>query len=126
MSAWLVDTHAILWFLADDRRLSEPALDVMRESENVLLVSSASIWEMALKSSAGKLDVPDDLPDLLPRAGFERLVVEHEDAWAVRELPAGEHKDPFDRLLVAQAKRHDLPLISGDARLDAYAIRRHW
>jgi PIN domain nuclease of toxin-antitoxin system len=126
VSTWLVDTHALLWFLGDDPQLSPQAKATMESGANVLLVSAASVWEMAVKSSLGKLDVPDDLVDVLRREGFEQLGVSSEHAWAVRELPIGAHKDPFDRLLVAQAKLEGLPLISSDPQLDGYGIERLW
>jgi PIN domain nuclease of toxin-antitoxin system len=121
-----VDTHALLWFLGDDPQLSPQAKATMESGANVLLVSAASVWEMAVKSSLGKLDVPDDILGVLRREGFEQLGVSSEHAWAVRELPLGAHKDPFDRLLVAQAKLEGLPLISSDPQLDRYGIERLW
>ncbi len=126
MSAWLLDTHALLWFLADDPQLSEAAKSTMESGESVLLVSSASIWEMAIKSGLGKLQAPADLLTVLRKEGFQSLAVQPEHAWAVRDLAPGEHKDPFDRLLAAQASLEKLPLISNDVRLDRYGIERHW
>ena len=126
MSAWLVDTHALLWFLADDRQLSETAKATMESSESVLLVSSASIWEMAIKRGLGKLRAPPDLLSVLRREGFEDLAIQPEHAWAVRDLEPGDHKDPFDRLLAAQAQLENLPLISNDLQLDRYGIKRLW
>lgn len=98
----------------------------MEARRNVLFVSAACVWEMAIKAGLGKLTVPDDLPERLRDEGFEPLAVSDEHAWAVRHLAAGEHKDPFDRLLAAQAIVADLPVISNDARLEAYGVTRHW
>lgn len=126
MTTWLVDSHALLWFLTDDPRLSAPARDTMQSGESVLLVSAASVWEMAIKSSMGKLTAPDDLLDVLHDQGFEVLGVAADHAWAVRGLHLGDHKDPFDRLLVAQAKHENLPVISNDPQLDQYGVTRHW
>ncbi len=127
MSTWLVDTEAVLWFLADDPRLSPSAKQTMESGESVLLVSSASIWEMAIKVGLGKLEMPDDLLTVLPDQGFEPLEVTPAHAWAVRELPRGSHKDPFDRLLAVQSALERLPMISSDEQLDQYrGLTRHW
>jgi len=98
----------------------------MESGESVLLVSSVSIWEMAIKRSLGKLQAPADLLTVLRREGFENLAIQPEHAWAVRDLAPGNHEDPFDRLLAAQAKSESLPLISDDAQLDRYGIKRLW
>lgn len=126
MSAWIVDTHALLWFLDDSERLSRRASETMADPESVLLVSSASMWEIAIKSSHGKLDVPDELPEVLEAQAFGRLNIGREHAWAVRDLPSTGHDDPFDRLLAAQALVEGLPLLSADERFDAYGVQRHW
>jgi PIN domain nuclease of toxin-antitoxin system len=91
-----------------------------------MLVSAASIWEMAIKKSLGKLDVPDDLLEILRGQGFGVLSIDAEHAWAVAELPLSDHTDPFDRQLVAQALVVDMPIISRDARLDRYGVKRIW
>jgi PIN domain nuclease of toxin-antitoxin system len=126
VTAWLVDTHALLWFLSDDAQLSPDAKRTMESGENVLLASSACVWEMAIKSQLGKLTIPPDLPSILIHQGFAPLEVTAEHAWAVADLPLGDHRDPFDRLLVAQARIEGLGIISNDAQLDQYHIRRHW
>ena len=126
MTAWLVDTPALLWFLSDDAQLSVDAKATMESGENVLLASSACVWEMAVKASLGKLRVPTDLPSILVEQGFTPFEVTAEHAWAVAGLPLAEHRDPFDRLLVAQARVEGLGVISSDAQLDQYDIKRHW
>jgi len=126
VSAYLVDTHALLWFLTDDPKLSAPAKQMMLSPEHVLLVSAASTWEIAIKTQLGKLDAPDDLPDLIRAQGFDELDVSTRHTWHITQLPSGTHKDPFDRLLAAQAIVEDLPIISADTQLDQYAITRHW
>jgi PIN domain nuclease of toxin-antitoxin system len=122
----LVDTHALLWFLAGDEQLSRPARRLIEDPENVLLISAASIWEMAIKKSSGKLEVPDDLPEIIRSQGFGVLAVDADHAWAVAQLPATDHKDPFDRQLAAQALVEGVPVISRDARLDSYGVTRLW
>ncbi len=126
MSAWLVDTHALLWFLTDDAALSPTAKGTMESHDDVLLVSAASLWEIAIKTSLGKLDAPDDLPALIRDEGFECLTVTDAHAWAVRQLPLAGHKDPFDRLLAAQAQVEQLAIVSNDERLDRYGVTRRW
>ncbi|PTL54976.1 type II toxin-antitoxin system VapC family toxin [Paraconexibacter algicola] len=126
MSAWLVDTHALLWFLADDSNLSAAAKTTMESGAEVLLVSTASLWEIAIKSALGKVVVPDDLPGIVRAEGFQSLAVTPAHVWAVRDLPVGPHKDPFDRLLVAQARTEGLSIISSDERFDQYPVTRHW
>lgn len=126
MSAWLVDTHALLWYLAGDPRLSADAKRTLESGESIVFVSAASVWEMAVKASIGKLALPEDLAEGLDEEGFESLDVTFDHAWRVGSLPVGDHKDPFDRLLVAQALVEELPIVSNDSELDRYGIERHW
>ncbi len=126
MTTWLVDTHALLWFLSDDPQLSATAKATMESGETVLLASTACIWEMAIKAGLGKLKVPADLPSILDEQGFSTFDITAQHAWAVAGLPLTEHRDPFDRLLVAQALVERVGVISNDAQLDQYGIKRHW
>lgn len=126
MSAWLVDSHALIWFLGGDSKLSDSARETMESAANEMLVSAASVWELAIKASLGNLVVPGPIPDLMADNGFESLAVTAAHAWAIFDLPVTDHKDPFDRQLVAQAICERLPIISGDKQLDQYAVQRHW
>ena len=90
-----------------------------------MVVSAVSVWEAAIKSALGKLRVPDDLPDRLGEFAFERLPVTDAHAWAVRTLPPI-HNDPFDRLLLAQAKCEEAAIVSADTTFDGYGVRRLW
>lgn len=127
MSAWLADTQALLWFLKGDKSLSRRARETIEAPANRILVSAASIWEMAVKVSVGKLEVPMPLLGVIEQNGFETLAVTPDHAWAVATLPLGKHRDPFDRQLAAQALVERLPIISADASFDLYAgVRRHW
>lgn len=121
----LVDTHAVLWWLGNDPRLPDPARSLIAEPENDLLVSVASLWEIAIKRKLGKLQVVDDLPEVILREGFRWLPISPAHAWAVRDLEL-HHRDPFDRVLVAQALLEGIPIISTDVRLGAYGIDVRW
>ena len=125
MSRLLVDTHALLWWLADDPGLSATAREALAEPANDVLVSTASVWEIAIKRALGKLSAPDDLPSHIEAAGFGWLPVQAAHAWQVRDLPP-HHRDPFDRLLVAQSLVEQLPVVSADARLRAYGVDVRW
>jgi PIN domain nuclease of toxin-antitoxin system len=125
----LIDTHALLWWFSDDSRLSRRARQVMASTENVLLVSAASAWEVATKLRLGKLpgaeELVADFQGFLQREGFTRLEITA--GHAVRAgLLAGPHKDPFDRMLIAQAQAEGLPILSNDLAFDAYGVRRIW
>jgi PIN domain nuclease of toxin-antitoxin system len=121
----LVDTHALLWWLDDDPALSAPARAAIADPANEPLVSVASIWEIAIKRSLGKLEVPADLPEHVAAGGFGWLPVTAEHAWDVRALPR-HHGDPFDRLLVAQTRCEEVPLVSRDERFAAYGVSVIW
>lgn len=126
MTAWLVDTHALLWFVTDDRQLSQTAREIMESGESILVVSAACLWEISIKASVGKLTVPDDLLAALHEESIDELPVSTQHAMRVAALPLGAHKDPFDRMLVAQALVERLPIISSDAQLDQYGVERAW
>jgi PIN domain nuclease of toxin-antitoxin system len=125
VSRLLVDTHALLWWLIDDPALSPAARDAIADPANEPLVSTACVWEIAIKRSLGKLTAPDDLPDRISGGGFAWLPISAEHAWMVRDLPR-HHGDPFDRVLVAQALIERLPIITADPHFDAYGVEVHW
>jgi PIN domain nuclease of toxin-antitoxin system len=121
----LVDTHAVLWWLADDPRLSDRARAAIAAPAQEPLVSSAALWEIAIKRSLDKLQAPEDLPDAIAQEGFTWLPVQARHAWRVRALPF-HHRDPFDRLIVAQALVEGLPLVTADRRFAAYGVDLLW
>jgi PIN domain nuclease of toxin-antitoxin system len=121
----LADTHAALWLLGEDDRLSATADRMLTDASNEILLSAAVVWEVAIKRSLGKLDAPDGFAQLLLDAGALPLAVSIDHARAVRTLP-WHHRDPFDRMLVVQAKIEDAVLVSGDERLQAYDVRVAW
>ena len=125
MSRLLVDTHALLWWLTDDPALPTTAREAISDPGNEPLVSTVIVWEIAIKRSLGKIDAPDDLPDRISDEGFAWLPISAEHAWHVRGLPM-HHRDPFDRLLVAQALVEGLTVISRDDFLDRYGVEVRW
>lgn len=124
MARLLVDSHAVLWFVAGDRRRISPALRARIEASEAV-ISIAGLWEIAIKSALGKLDAPADLPGRVQELGFELLPVSPEHAWQVRSLPH-HHGDPFDRLMIAQAQLERLPIVSADAAFAEYEVTVIW
>lgn len=125
----LLDTHAFLWWLTDSRRLSEEVRRVISDPSNDKLISAASAWEIATKYRLGKLPEAEaialDIPGTIARQGFEELPISVADAVRAGALP-GPLRDPFDRILIAQALSRDLLLISVETPFDSYGIRRLW
>jgi PIN domain nuclease of toxin-antitoxin system len=113
-----------LWLLAGDARV-EGARAAIEGGRAPVLVSAVCVWEAAIKSTLGKLRVPDDLLERLDEFAFDRLPVTDVHAWAVRKLPPV-HTDPFDRLLAAQAVCERAVVVSADAVFDAYGVTRVW
>ena len=129
MSDLLLDTHTLLWFLWADSQLSQTAKDLIEDPNNRKLVSVASCWEIAIKTGLGKLRLGEPSASFLSRElarnNFEVLSISLGHATAVEDLDP-HHKDPFDRLLTAQANLEGLPLISADGIFDRYAVKRLW
>ncbi len=116
----LLDTNAVLWLLAGDRRLGRTAREDV-ETASALVVSVASLWEIAIKVSLGKLAALPGLPAALRDGGVHRLTIEDEHLRRLAELP-WHHRDPFDRLLIAQAQAECLTVLTADDAFDSYAI----
>lgn len=124
----LLDTHAFLWFVTGDSRLSRPARAALERDGTRLCISAASVWEMAIKSSLGRLSLPGPLRDYLAEKGaegFDLLPVDWLHAAAVERLPF-HHRDPFDRLLVAQALVEGLPIVTRDRVFRKYGAKVVW
>lgn len=121
----LLDTHVVLWLLNGDERVPEWLQIVAAGRDHELIVSDVSLWEIAIKSSLGRLDVPDDLPEHLDAVGIIELTIKRSHLWKVRDLEF-HHSDPFDRLLVAQALQEDMTLVSRDRDLAAYGVSLRW
>ena len=125
----LLDTHAFFWWLSGSRRLSLPARQAIGDEDNEVLISAASAWEIATKHRIGKL--PDaealalDIPGAIAGQNFEELPITVEHAARAGSLP-GPHRDPFDRMLIAQALSGNLVLVSIESLFDRYGVRRLW
>jgi PIN domain nuclease of toxin-antitoxin system len=118
---FLVDTHALLWALGEPSTLSREARDALADPSNLIVVSSASLWECAIKASIGKLNLPEDFFDSIPQAGYEVMPIGISHLNVYRTLPM-HHRDPFDRILVAQARANALTLISRDPDIAKYDV----
>jgi len=116
----LLDTHVVLWWLADDATLADDVKSRV-DVEPDVYVSSATIWEIAIKQAIGKISQPADLPDLIRNSGFREMRISFEHAITAGRLPLL-HRDPFDRMLVAQAKCENLTLVTRDARCQKYEV----
>lgn len=117
----LLDTHILLWWLADDERLPSQAAAAIEDPDTEIVVSSASAWEISIKQAAGRLEAPDDLLDALAANDFGTLAITAAHAVAAGRLPA-HHADPFDRMLIAQAQIEGFTLVSVDRRFSDYDI----
>jgi PIN domain nuclease of toxin-antitoxin system len=118
---FLLDTHVLLWWLENPETLSEEAKSAIQNSENTIYVSAATAWEIAIKKAIGKLDAPDDLGEAVAVCRFLPLDITIEHAWAVRQLPAI-HRDPFDRMLIAQCNAEGLTIVSRDSEIFRYSV----
>jgi PIN domain nuclease of toxin-antitoxin system len=125
----LLDTHILLWFLNNDSRLPVSVRQKIEETE-LVFVSVISIWEIAIKINIGKLNIQtsfEAIKENMNALNIQELPVVFDDSLAYIGLPLlKEHKDPFDRMIVAQAMRRSLTLVSADKKLDAYPISRLW
>ena len=125
----LLDTHAFVWWLADSTRLSAPALKTIADGGNSIAVSAASAWEIATKYRLGKLPegkvAAFNVASSIASQGFEELSISVVDAERAGQLP-GPHRDPFDRMLIAQALAHDMIVVSSDTAFDQYGVNRLW
>lgn len=117
----LLDTHALLWWLADDRRLSKAARQAIADPTTIVYVSAATAWEIAIKRALGKLSAPNDLEEQMRAGGLTELAISVGDALLAGTLPL-HHADPFDRMLVAQAQRGGLTIVTRDEAIPRYGV----
>jgi PIN domain nuclease of toxin-antitoxin system len=125
----LLDTHTFLWFIEGSAQLSQGARQLIEAPQNTRLVSIASLWEMAIKSSIGKLVLPLSMPEVVERHiygnAMELYAIVPSHLERLRQLPF-HHRDPFDRLLAAQSPDESMPLLSRDPAFDLYGVDRRW
>ena len=134
---FLIDTHVFLWFINGDNRLSQSVRKAIEGEENEVLLSIASVWEIAIKTNVGKLGLAKPFAELIPEQIIENEIeltpISMDDLKVVALLPL-HHRDPFDRLLIAQAVSlrecgsiaEDIPIISKDTAFDSYEVKRLW
>ena len=125
----LLDTHALIWWMTENPSLPESVRRLMVDKRNTVVVSAASAWEMATKVRLGRLpaasDITRNFPEYLAQSGFESLPVSAEHGIRAGLLP-GPQRDPFDRMLIAQAQAENLTIVSNELSFDSYGIRRVW
>ena len=124
----LIDTQVLFWWYSEPSKLSRSAVSILEDGSNVLLVSAVTAWELAIKVMLGKLDALSlviDLEGFLREEGFTELPITVPQATRAGLLPL-HHRDPFDRILVAQAQDLATPIISSDRLLDRYDVKRLW
>jgi PIN domain nuclease of toxin-antitoxin system len=125
----LLDTHCWLWYLLSPERLNASMQNVLRDPDNEVFLSVGSAWEMVIKAGLGKLSLPlpvtDYIPDRLKALGHQSLPILQQHVLQVAQLPT-HHRDPFDRLLVAQARVEELQLMTADPAIRAYEVPILW
>ena len=125
----LLDTHVLLWWLVDDARISARARRILADAGSEIYFSAASSWELSIKVALGRLKLPAPprtlIPKVLREQSIQSLDVTHAHALAVAELPS-HHRDPFDRMLVAQARLEKLAIVSGDSMIARYGTKIVW
>lgn len=125
----LLDTCALLWLALDEKRLTPSVRSLLEALDTEVFVSAASVWEIAIKAHQGKLpgagDPAVDFVNVVQQSGFTELPISMHHGQRAGMLP-GLHKDPFDRMLIAQAQAEDLPIVSSDKIFDEYHVRRIW
>ncbi|MCX6545071.1 MAG: type II toxin-antitoxin system VapC family toxin [Acidobacteria bacterium] len=117
----LLDTHGVIWWLADDPNLTDKQRRAIQDRRNTCYVSAATVWEISIKQALGKLVIDSDYLDRLRSEGFVELPVSWKHSQAAQNLPP-HHRDPFDRLLVAQARMEGMCLVSGDEIVRKYDL----
>lgn len=125
----LLDTHTLLWAKLSPHLLSRRVSEILADQGNVIVASAASVWEIATKVRLGKLPgaeaIEKDLIEIIGKSGYTLAPIDPAQALRAGRLTAA-HGDPFDRMLAAQALASDIPILSRDAKLDAFGIRRIW
>lgn len=118
---FLLDTHFLLWWLNDDPLLGDRARELIATPENLIFYSAASVWEIRIKEAIGMLEIPEEFADALAAQAFEPLAVTPGHADALRGMPL-HHRDPFDRMLIAQARTEQLTIVTRDPIIGQYDV----
>jgi PIN domain nuclease of toxin-antitoxin system len=122
--SYLLDTHYLLWAITDPKKISKKIKDLISDPEQLIFVSTISLWEISLKSALGKMEIsgfkPEDIPEICVKIGFEIIELSPADSCSYHHLKASHHKDPFDRMLIWQAIRNNYILISADSEINKY------
>lgn len=118
---YLLDTHVVLWWFTTPETMKKKTQSIIRDKSNQIFVSSVSFWEMAIKKSLGRLTLPHNLIEMVAAEAFNILPIMPEDGLGVADLPLL-HTDPFDRLLIMQAKLNDLVIITRDKKIAEYPV----
>ena len=118
---YLLDTHALIWWLANDPSLDPNAKAEIASPNNLIFVSAASTWEISIKKAIGKLDSPEDIMKQIAKNKFKSLPINIEETLTIETLPP-HHQDPFDRILIAQAQVFDLTIITRDRQFSLYDL----
>ena len=117
----LLDTHILLWWLDDNPSLTDRARNAIADTDNLIILSAAVIWEVRIKQALGKLKISNTFYDVIKDQGFEMLSITPDHAYVVGDLP-NHHRDPFDRILIAQAIQEGLTIVTHDAVFNKYQI----
>ncbi|MES2204427.1 MAG: type II toxin-antitoxin system VapC family toxin [Pseudomonadota bacterium] len=118
---YLLDTHVLLWWLTEPNKISNTGQQIIANRNNTIFISSISFWEMSIKNSLGKLTLPNNILTIAKSEGLKILPLQPEEGLSVADLP-NIHQDPFDRILIAQAKYNNLVLITRDKKVQEYPI----
>jgi PIN domain nuclease of toxin-antitoxin system len=125
----LLDTHVLIWWSSSSEKLSANVYNLIADTSNILVFSVASIWEIQIKSQSGKLNLNSTLPDLIKNQqqvnNLQILPIELSHIYALKDLPI-HHRDPFDRILIAQSIVENMPLLSIDMVFDSYPVQKIW
>jgi PIN domain nuclease of toxin-antitoxin system len=125
----LLDTNVFIWLNDAPAQIPQGIMAMMADSDNELLFSLVSVWEMQIKIQLGKLKLQDPLSEILltqqSENNLQMLPIHLEHIWAIAELP-NHHRDPFDRLLIAQARSENVPIVTADSLFDQYPVQRFW
>jgi PIN domain nuclease of toxin-antitoxin system len=122
---FLLDTHALLWWLSDHKSLTSKAAVAIKDGQNAIFVSAATAWEISIKRALGRLKAPANLEEVLASNNFQHLPISLQHGLVAGALPR-HHDDPFDRMLIAQAKTNQLTMITHDVRMEQYGVSILW